>query len=68
MSRIWDYQESKKPYRNDVITFRVITPLKRNAPLQKNNFYHAKLLTLNLRIRICYLELSTMTIRIAMST
>jgi len=44
-----DYQESKNPYSNYVITFLVITPLKRNAP-SDNFVYHAKLLSLNLCI------------------
>jgi len=35
MNRVQDYRESKKRYRNYVITFRVITPLKQNAPFQK---------------------------------
>jgi len=30
--RVQDYLDSKTRYRNDVITFWVITPLKRNAP------------------------------------
>jgi len=60
--------ESNVRYRIDVITFRVITPLKRDAFLQKNSFYYVKLLTLNLCIRICYLKFSTMTIGSAMRT
>jgi len=32
LSRVQDYLDSKTRYRNYVITFWVITPLKRNAP------------------------------------
>jgi len=51
--RVRDYQESKKRHRNDVITFRLITPIKRNDPLQNNIFYPTKLLSLNFCFRIC---------------
>jgi len=32
--RVRDYREPKRRYRNYVITFRVIAPLKCNAPVQ----------------------------------
>jgi len=61
--RVQDYLDSKRRYRNDVIMslrFWVITSKNVMPPL--HFFYHAKLLTLNLCIRICYSQFSTMTI------
>jgi len=37
-ARVQDYRESKKKYLNDLIMFRLITPLKRNAPSKNLSF------------------------------
>jgi len=47
-SRVQDYRESKKLYRNYVITFKVIGPIKRDVTLMSHSkffsIYHAKIL------------------------
>jgi len=51
-TRVRDYRESKKRYRNYIITFWVITPLKRNAPIEKISFLSCQFIDLEF-VYIC---------------
>jgi len=46
VDRVRDYRESKERYRNDVITSGIVTPLKRNALLQKNYILSCQIIDL----------------------